>query len=52
MTLPPLAQDPWQYGGPNEDGTEWVDAAPPDNLGDEKAGNLVAIKWKGRQKEL
>ena len=48
MTPPPLAQDLSQYGGPNEDGTEWVDAAPPDNLEDEKA----AIKWKGRQKQL
>ena len=50
LTPAPLTcvdKDSSQYGAPSEDGTEWVEAEPPDWLTDAQE----AIMWKGRQKQ-
>ena len=49
---PPSASspdDPAQYGGPNEAGTEWVKKKPPPHIA---ADMMKAMTWKAKQKEI
>ena len=41
--------DPAQYGGPNEAGTEWVKKKPPPHIA---ADMMTAMTWKAKQKEI